>query len=285
MTKSINPATGEVLQEYTEYSDQSIDEILRNLQQAQSHWRHRPIKDRATLIENVGKILLSNKESLGRICTLEMGKLYSEAISEIEKCALGCSYYAENGESFLANEMIKTEGQTSFVTFQPLGVILGIMPWNFPFWQVIRFAAPTLLAGNGVILKHASNVSGCALALEDIFKEAGLPENLFRTIIVSSKNMSNIIANPVIKAVSLTGSTQAGKSVATAAGSVLKKAVLELGGSDAYLVLKDADLPMAAKTLVKGRLLNAGQSCISPKRLVVDQQVHDEFRFSRKRNS
>jgi succinate-semialdehyde dehydrogenase/glutarate-semialdehyde dehydrogenase len=206
-----------------------------------------------------------------------MGKLFSEAVGEVEKCASACAYYAENAEHFLKDEEIPTEGQKSFVTFKPLGVVLAIMPWNFPYWQVIRFAAPGLCAGNGAILKHASNVSGCALALEEIFRHAGFPEHIFRSIIVPSSEMENVIDHPQIQAVTLTGSTNAGRKVASAAGKALKKTVLELGGCDAYLVLKDADLPMAAQKLVQGRMLNSGQSCISPKRLIVDENVYDAF--------
>jgi succinate-semialdehyde dehydrogenase/glutarate-semialdehyde dehydrogenase len=277
MAKSINPATGEIFSEHASHSPDQIDNIINLVADSQLEWRNRPIIERAKLVGNLEECLLKNKEKLAQICSQEMGKLLGEAIAEVEKCAIACSYYANNSEKFLKDEIIATEGKKSFVTFKPLGVVLAIMPWNFPYWQVMRFAAPALCAGNGAVLKHASNVSGCALALEKVFRDAGFPENIFRSIIVPSSDMENVINHPQIQGVTLTGSTSAGRMVASTAGNALKKTVLELGGCDAYLILKDADLPMAAKKLVKGRMLNAGQSCISPKRLIVDESVYDKF--------
>jgi succinate-semialdehyde dehydrogenase/glutarate-semialdehyde dehydrogenase len=207
----------------------------------------------------------------------EMGKVLREGIAEIEKCAWVCEYYAENAESFLENEIIDSDFSSSYVSYQPIGTILAVMPWNFPFWQVFRFAAPTVMAGNTAVLKHASNVPGCALAIEDLFREAGFPENVFRTLLIGSNRVEAVIKHHAIKAVSLTGSTPAGKSVASVAGSVMKKCVLELGGSDPYLILEDADLVSAAKTCAAGRLVNAGQSCIGAKRFIVTEKVYPGF--------
>jgi len=206
-----------------------------------------------------------------------MGKPIAQSRAEVEKCAWVCDYYSENAESFLNDEIIETDASKSFVSYQPLGVILAVMPWNFPFWQVIRFAAPTLMAGNTGLLKHASNVTGSALALEDIFKKAGFPENVFRTLLISSKHVKRVIENPIIQAVSITGSVPAGKAVASSAGSVLKKCVLELGGSDPYVILEDADLESAADLCVTSRLINGGQSCISAKRFIIVETVFNKF--------
>jgi succinate-semialdehyde dehydrogenase/glutarate-semialdehyde dehydrogenase len=277
MPTAINPATDLELRTYPDHPGPMVDQIIEKSHAAFLEWKNVKTSERAKMIARVGEVLLKNKEKLGQICTDEMGKLLTESIAEVEKCALACQFYAENAEKFLRDEQIKTEGQESFVTYKPLGVVLAVMPWNFPYWQVIRFAAPALCAGNAAVLKHASNVPGCAMALEETFKEAGLPENLFRTLLISSKEVSRVIENKLIQAVTITGSTKAGKEVAKKAGEVLKKVVLELGGSDPYLIMKDADLAMAAKVLVKGRLLNAGQSCISPKRLIVEKSVYADF--------
>lgn len=277
MPRSINPATDQELKHYPDHSQSEVEAIIEQTHEAYLKWQKIKISERAQQIARVGEVLLKNKQQLAHICSQEMGKLMSEAVAEVEKCALACSYYAENAQKFLQDEQIMTEAQESFVTYKPLGVVLAVMPWNFPYWQVIRFAAPALCAGNAAVLKHASNVAGCALALESVFKEAGLPDNLFRTLLISSKQVDAVIEHKHIKAVTITGSTKAGKAVAKKAGEVLKKVVLELGGSDPYLILKDADLNLAAKVLVKGRLLNAGQSCISPKRLIVDKSVYTEF--------
>jgi succinate-semialdehyde dehydrogenase/glutarate-semialdehyde dehydrogenase len=277
MSQSINPSTGSVVKEITDHTLKEVDQIIEEVHLAQIEWRQKPVKERAQFIAQLGQELLKQKEKLGKLCSEEMGKLLSESIAEVEKCALCCKYYSENAERFLADEVVKTEGSESFITFKPLGTVLAVMPWNFPFWQVIRFAAPTLCAGNAAVLKHASNVPGCAMALEQVFEAAGMPKNLFRTLMISSKEVNHVIAHKNIHAITLTGSTKAGREVAKTSGYELKKIVLELGGSDPYLVLKDADLNLAAKVLVKGRLQNAGQSCISPKRIIVVEEVYREF--------
>lgn len=277
MARSTNPSNDQFLKDYEDYSALMVDKIIEEVEVAQFQWQKTPINKRTESIRHLGEVLLKKKEQLAKICSDEMGKLLTEALSEVEKCAAACVYYADHAERFLADDIIKTEAHESFVTYRPLGIVLAVMPWNFPFWQVIRFATPALCAGNGCVLKHASNVSGCSLALEEVMLEAGLPKNLFRSLIIPSHEVDRVIANKKVQAVTLTGSTQAGKAVAKSAGENLKKVVLELGGSDAYLVLKDADLNHAAKTLVKGRLINAGQSCISPKRLIVDGSVYPEF--------
>jgi succinate-semialdehyde dehydrogenase / glutarate-semialdehyde dehydrogenase len=277
MVKSINPATEEIIQEYDEMSEQETLEIINKCDKDFSEWRRTSFKVRSDLMKNAANILKKKGEELSKLMTTEMGKPISQSRAEIEKCASACEYYSENAEVFLKNEEIKTDASKSFVTFQPLGAVLAVMPWNFPFWQVFRFAAPALMAGNGGILKHASNVSGCALAIEGIFKEAGFPENLFRTIIFSSKKMKKIIQYEKIKAVTLTGSVPAGKSVASAAGAVIKKTVLELGGSDPYVILEDADIESAAETCVNARLINGGQSCIAAKRFIIVEKIYNEF--------
>jgi succinate-semialdehyde dehydrogenase/glutarate-semialdehyde dehydrogenase len=228
-------------------------------------------------MQKAAGVLRDEKENYSRLMTEEMGKPINQSRAEVEKCAWVCEYYAENAKRFLLDEMIRTDASKSFVTFQPLGVVLAVMPWNFPFWQVFRFAAPGLMAGNGGILKHASNVSGCALAIQDVFSKAGFPENIFRAILLPSSKMESVIKNEKIKAVTLTGSVPAGKSVAKTAGSVLKKTVMELGGSDPYIILEDADLELAADTCVTSRLINGGQSCIAAKRFIVVESVYDEF--------
>lgn len=277
MARSLNPANNSLIKSYDDYPGPFVDKIIEEVELAQKEWKKKNVRERAELVGRLGETLLHKKEKLAKVCSEEMGKLMSEAISEVEKCATACSYYAENAEKFLADDSIKTESVESYVTYEPLGVVLAIMPWNFPYWQVIRFAAPALCAGNGCLLKHASNVPGCSLALEEVIIEAGFPKNLFRSLIIPAKEVNRVIRNEKVRAVTLTGSTKAGVEVAKVAGEELKKVVLELGGSDAYLILKDANLKYAARTLVKGRMLNAGQSCISPKRLIIDQSVYAEF--------
>lgn len=277
MAKSINPATEEEIRNYPDMNQHEIASILEELNNTFLNWKNTRFSQRAEKMKKAHDILIKRKDELAKTMTLEMGKPILQSISEIEKCAWVCEYFAENSEEFLASEDIKTDASKSFVTYQPLGVILAIMPWNFPFWQVFRFAAPNLMAGNAGVLKHASNVTGCALKIEEIFKEAGFPENLFRTIIVPSKQMDNVIKNKNIKAVTLTGSVPAGKSVASIAGSVLKKTVLELGGSDPYIVLEDADLENSAESCVNSRLINGGQSCIAAKRFIVVEKIYQKF--------
>jgi succinate-semialdehyde dehydrogenase/glutarate-semialdehyde dehydrogenase len=235
-------------------------------------------EQRAVCMKNLQAKLLEKKEELAGIIVSEMGKVKREAIGEVEKCALVCGFYAESAESFLKNEQIKTEATESYISYQPIGTVLAIMPWNFPFWQVFRFLAPALMAGNTGVLKHASNVSGCALAIEQLVRDAGFPENVFRTLLIGSKAVKAVIENPQIKAVTLTGSTPAGRSVASLAGAALKKSVLELGGSDPYLILEDADIETAARLCVTSRLLNAGQSCIGAKRFIIADAVYDQFK-------
>lgn len=277
MIKSINPTTGKTVETYESHSEKGVEKIINSVDKSWHHWRVTSFSQRATYMQNVSSLLRSRKEELALLMALEMGKVIREGISEIEKCAWVCEYYAQNAESFLENENIQTEAFRSFVSYQPLGTILAVMPWNFPFWQVFRFLAPTLMAGNTAVLKHASNVPGCAMAIEELVREAGFPENVFRTLLIGSNQVENVIRHHAIKAVSLTGSTPAGKSVASIAGSVLKKCVLELGGSDPYLILKDADLESAARICATSRLLNAGQSCIAAKRFIVVDEVYAEF--------
>ncbi len=276
--KSINPFTGQIIEEYQEYSPTVVEEILQHVDLAFHSWKQTSFEQRAVCIKNFQAKLLAKKEDLADIIVSEMGKVEREAIGEIEKCALVCGFYAENAESFLKNEPIKTEAFESYISYQPIGTILAVMPWNFPFWQVFRFLAPALMAGNTGVLKHASNVSGCALAIEQLVRDAGFPENVFRTLLIGSKEVKAVIENPLIKAVTLTGSTPAGRSVASVAGAALKKSVLELGGSDPYLILEDANIETAARLCVTSRLLNAGQSCIGAKRFIVADAIYDSFK-------
>lgn len=276
--QSINPFTGEIIRTYREYTGDEVQQIIRQVDQAFHSWKSSTFGQRALLMRNLEALLRSQRETLAALIVSEMGKVLREALGEIDKCALVCGYYAENAERFLANEPVSIESGEAYVSYQPLGTVLAVMPWNFPFWQVFRFLAPALMAGNTGILKHASNVSGCALAIEQLVTEAGFPENAFRSLLVGSSGVRSVIEHPLVKAVTLTGSTPAGKSVATAAGSTLKKSLLELGGSDPYLVLEDADIPSAARLCATSRLLNAGQSCIGAKRFIVADPVYDDFR-------
>lgn len=276
--RSTNPYTGQIICDYREYSFSEVEEIVIKVDQAFHSWKLTSFEQRAVCMRNLQAKLYEKKEELAGIIVSEMGKVKREAIGELEKCALVCGFYAENAESFLKNEPIKTEAAESYISFQPIGTVLAVMPWNFPFWQVYRFLAPALMAGNTGVLKHASNVSGCALAIEQLVRESGFPENVFRTLLIGSKEVKLVIENPLIKAVTLTGSTPAGRSVASVAGAALKKSVLELGGSDPYLILEDADIETAARLCVASRLLNAGQSCIGAKRFIVADQVYDSFR-------
>jgi succinate-semialdehyde dehydrogenase / glutarate-semialdehyde dehydrogenase len=276
--QSINPFTGQIVGEYIEYLSTEVEQIISKVDRAFHSWKLSGFEERALCMKNLQAKLLEKKEDLALLMVSEMGKMKREAIGEIEKCALVCSFYADNAESFLKSEPIKTEASESYISYQPIGTVLAVMPWNFPFWQVFRFLAPALMAGNTGVLKHASNVSGCALAIERLVSESGFPENVFRTLLIGSREVKSVIENPLIKAVTLTGSTPAGKAVASAAGSVLKKSVLELGGSDPYLILEDADIEIAARLCVTSRLLNAGQSCIGAKRFIIMDQVYDQFK-------
>ncbi len=276
--KSINPFTNKVIETYTEHSDADAKYIIKEVDLAFKLWKQSSFEERANHLLQLEKQLLEQQESLADLIVSEMGKVKKEALGEIKKCAWVCRYYAENGARFLERETIASDASESFVSFQPLGTILAVMPWNFPFWQVFRFLAPALMAGNTGVLKHASNVPGCSLAIEKLVQDAGFPKDVFRSLLIGGKSVKQVIENPKIKAVTLTGSTPAGKSVAAVAGSVLKKAVLELGGSDPYLILEDANIEEAADLCAASRLLNAGQSCIGAKRFIVVEQVYDRFR-------
>lgn len=277
LLKSINPATGELIREYDELQWDDVDGALDHSVAAFRQWKRSALSIRTELLMALSDKLLEKKEGLAFTISLEMGKPIRESRSEIEKCAWVCSYYAENAESFLSPQAIPTEARQSYVAFNPLGPVLAIMPWNFPFWQVFRFAAPALLAGNSVLLKHASNVPACALAIEQVCTEAGFPPGVFQTLLISSRKIDNVIADRRIQAVTFTGSTPAGRSVGEIAGKHLKKSVLELGGSDPYIILADANLEEAAEICVKARLMNAGQSCISAKRFIIEAPVYDDF--------
>lgn len=276
--QSINPFTGQTITEYQEYSATEVEKVINEVDHAFHSWKLTAFQERSVYMKNLQDKLIENKEELAGIIVSEMGKVKREAISEVEKCASVCGYYAENAESFLKSEPIKTEYRESYIAYRPLGTVLAVMPWNFPFWQVFRFLAPVLMAGNTGVLKHASNVSGCALAIEHLVSEAGFPANVFRTLLIGSNAVKAVIGNPKIKAVTLTGSTPAGRSVAAAAGAALKKSVLELGGSDPYLILEDADIESAARLCVTSRLLNAGQSCIGAKRFIIVDSVYEQFK-------
>ena len=275
--RSINPATDELVREYPEPGDKELAMALAEASCAAAGWRRTSFADRAPKMRRAADLLDERKEELARLMAIEMGKPLAGGRSETEKCAWVCRYYADNAERFLAPEPVETDARRSFVAFVPLGPVLAVMPWNFPLWQVFRFAAPALMAGNAGLLKHAANVSGCALAIEQVFKDAGFPAPLFRALLVASRRVEGIIAAPEVKAVTLTGSTPAGRAVAGKAGAMLKKTVLELGGSDPYLVLEDADLERAAETCVASRLINSGQSCIAAKRFIVVEPVRKRF--------
>ncbi|MGZ5232458.1 MAG: NAD-dependent succinate-semialdehyde dehydrogenase [Burkholderiales bacterium] len=275
--ESINPATGERLKTYEEMPRGEVEDILDKTHEAFLAWRWKSFEERGQRMRAAAQVLRNKAETYARLMAQEMGKPVRDGIAEAQKCAVGCEFYADNAERFLAREPVKTEARDSFVAFNPIGVVLGVMPWNFPFWQVFRFGAPTLMAGNAAVLKHASNVPGCALAIEEIFRTAGFPENLFRTLMIGSRQVDPVIEHPFVRAVSLTGSGPAGRAVASKAGQMLKKTVLELGGSDPYLVLQDADLDLAATVCTKGRLVNSGQSCIAAKRFIVVEAVRNEF--------
>ncbi len=275
--KSINPANDALLREYPETSAGDVAKALSAAHQAFLAWRETSFADRSAPMRRAAALLRERKEALAKLMALEMGKPLAQGRAEAEKCAWVCEYYAAEAEGFLRPQAIATDASRSFVAFGPLGVVLAVMPWNFPLWQVFRFVAPGLMAGNAGLLKHSSNVSGCALAIEEIVHGAGFPRDLFRTLLVPAKAVAGIIEAPEVKAVTLTGSTPAGRSVASTAGRVLKKTVLELGGSDPYLILEDADLELAAETCAASRLVNSGQSCIAAKRFVVVAPVRKRF--------
>ena len=275
--EAVNPATDELIKTYDEMTPADVSAAITQAHETWLTWKNTSFAHRAGLMKKAAAILRERKQEFARLMALEMGKPLKQGIAECEKCALGCDFYAEHAEGYMAPEMAHTEASKSYVAYEPLGVVLAIMPWNFPFWQVFRFAAPALMAGNVGVLKHASNVPGCALVIEEVFEQAGFPKGAFRTLLIGSKQVKAVIEHPLVRAVTLTGSTPAGKAVAAQAGAVLKKAVLELGGSDAYIVLEDADLDLAVNSCVTSRLINSGQSCVNAKRFIVVPSMIDQF--------
>jgi succinate-semialdehyde dehydrogenase/glutarate-semialdehyde dehydrogenase len=274
---SINPATGQTLRTFESHSPARVNEVLDRATAAYLRHRRSSFADRSRWMRKAAEILDAECRELGKLMTLEMGKPIKAAVAEAEKCATACRYYADNADRFLADEPVEIEGGKSWVAFQPIGVVLAIMPWNFPFWQVFRFAAPALMAGNVGILKHASNVPQCALAIEDIFRRAGFTDGAFQTLLIDSDMVEGIIADRRVAAVTLTGSEGAGRSVGAAAGKNLKKSVLELGGSDPFVVMPSADIESAVATAVNARMINNGQSCIAAKRFIIHDKIYDDF--------
>ena len=277
MITAINPTNGRELARYELHDDAFIDAALCAAATAQKAWRKVPVNDRVELLHGMAKALRANKSRYAEMITLEMGKPIVEAEAEIEKCAYNCDFYAEHAPCYLADEHLQSNASESVVAFDPLGVVLAIMPWNYPFWQFFRFAAPAFAAGNGAILKHANNVPQCALAIEEVMVEAGCPDGLFRTLLIEPQKVAGLIGDDRIAAVTLTGSTEVGAIVAAQAGKALKKQVLELGGSDPFIVLADADLEEAAAVAVKARYINVGQSCVNAKRFIVEDGIADRF--------
>ena len=267
--QSINPTTGAPFATYEEWPTEEAQDVIGKVHRDYLAWRRTGFEHRASLMRNAAEILNKKAREYAQLMAEEMGKPFHDGVAEAEKCARACEFFADNAENFLTRHPVRTEARRTFVAFNPIGVVLAVMPWNFPFWQVFRFAAPSLMAGNAALLKHASNVPGCALAIEQIFRDAGFPENLLRTLMITSKQVEAVIEHPLVRAVTLTGSGAAGRAVASKAGAMLKKTVLELGGSDPYLVLEDADTDSAAAICARGRLLNSGQSCIAAKRFIV----------------
>lgn len=274
---SINPATGETLARFDDYPAARLETALATAATAQPAWAGLALEKRCAHLRELAQLLKTQRDALADIMTLEMGKLTREARAEVEKCALACEFYAEQAARFLADEPISSDAGKSYVAYQPLGTVFAVMPWNFPFWQVLRFAAPTLAAGNTALLKHAPNVPQCALAIENLFKEAGFPPGVFQTLLISTDQAAQVIGDARVHAVTLTGSERAGRAVAATAGEHLKKCVLELGGSDAFIVLDDADLDWTVAQARKARFQNAGQSCIAAKRFIVVDSIAEEF--------
>lgn len=274
---SINPYTGETLQTFTALSAAQIEEKLQLAAETFQTYRHTPFADRSRMMSRAAEILENEKHEFGKLMTTEMGKPLKAAIAEAEKCAWVCRYYAENAEKHLADQIVETNARKSYVRFQPLGPVLAVMPWNFPFWQVFRFAAPALMAGNIGLLKHASNVPQCALAIEEIFTRAGFPKGAFQTLLIGSEAVESVLNDARVKAATLTGSEPAGRSVASIAGRQIKTTVLELGGSDPFIVMPSANLDEAVSTAVKARTINNGQSCIAAKRFIVAEEIYEEF--------
>lgn len=278
---TLNPATGERLAEYPAMSDAAVGEALDRASAAQTAWAATTFADRAAVLRRTASELRGSAENLALLVTREMGKPLTESRAEVEKCATACDYYAEHAAGFLTDQSVVTSADRSWIGYEPVGVVLAVMPWNFPLWQVIRFAAPALMAGNAALLKHSPNTTGCALAVQDLLAAAGAPDGLFAALVVAEPDVPavtrRLIEDPRVGAVTVTGSERAGQAVGSAAGQAIKKSVLELGGSDPFVVLADADLPRVAALAARGRLLNAGQSCISPKRIIVDASVAEEF--------
>ncbi len=274
---STDPSNGKVIKEYLQHSPKEIDRIIHSAGKAFGHWKATGFDKRSGFMLSLAGNLRDNLEKYARIITLEMGKPLKQAKAEIDKCAGVCEYYAGHAGKFLSSEHIDAGARESYVAYRPLGVVLAVMPWNFPFWQVFRFAVPALMAGNAALLKHASNVTGCAIAIEELFRDSGFPAGLFRSLKAGSQSVGSVIENPVVKAVTITGSVQAGKAVAAKAGAELKKTVLELGGSDPYIVLEDADLDHAVRVCVASRMINGGQSCIAAKRFIVVKSILEHF--------
>ena len=274
---STNPATGETLNTYGEMSSETVDAVLESAQLAWLGWRERSFAERAAPMRRAAQALRDRRGEYAELMAAEMGKPVTGGRAEAEKCAWVCDYYAEHAEAFLSPRDVATEASHSFVAFEPLGVLLGVMPWNYPFWEVVRFAAPALMAGNAVVFKHASNVTGCALRIEALFDEAGFPSGLCRSLLIPSGRIASIIDDPRVASVTLTGSTEAGRAVAARAGQAIKKSILELGGSDPYVILADADLDAAVATCVTSRLINSGQSCVAAKRFIVVEELAGDF--------
>ncbi len=276
---TVNPTTGETLKTFEPLSAEQVNQKIAQAEQAYISYRKTPMGDRSQWLLRAAELLEDNdnSHSYAQLMTLEMGKPLQEAISEIKKCATVCRYYAENAADFLADQYAETDASQSFISYQPLGIVLAVMPWNFPFWQVLRFAAPALMAGNVGLLKHASNVPQCALAIEEILHQAGFPKNVFQTLLIGATQVESVITDARVKAATLTGSEPAGASLAALAGTQIKKTVLELGGSDPFIVLESADLDLAVETAVKARMLNNGQSCIAAKRFIVVDAIANEF--------
>src|SRR5436305_532511 len=274
---SINPATGELTKRFDPHTDSEIESALDRAVSAFEKYRASSFAERAVKLRHAAEMPEKDREHLARISSSEMGKLLRGSIDEIERCARGCRFYAEHGEKFLSEQIVSSDATRSYVRYDPLGVVLAIMPWNFPFWQVFRFAAPALMAGNVGLLKHASNVPQCAIAIEEIIRRAGFPEGAFQTLLIGSKSVEQVIADPRVKAVTLTGSEPAGRQVAAQAGSHIRKTVLELGGSDPFVVMPSADLDAAVRTAVTARCINNGQSCIAAKRFIVHREIYPEF--------
>src|SRR6202163_4381071 len=274
---SINPADGEKLKKFSAFTEKEIDERLKRAEEAFAHHRREPFAKRGQLMLAAASLLEQEKKELAQTITLEMGKLLGGAIAEVEKCVRGCRFYAENAERFLEDEPVQTDAARSFVRYEPLGAVLAIMPWNFPFWQVFRFAAPALMAGNVGLLKHAANVPQCALAIEQLFCRAGFDEGIFQTLLIEANQVEKLIVDPRIRAVTLTGSEKAGSAVGSTAAREIKKSVLELGGSDPFIVMPSADFELAVSTAVKARTINTGQSCIAAKRFFIADKIYDDF--------